>query len=88
MIWERLMSPYLTDRRSWKRRLRGWGTIIFLCLLGAVAAIGVRVLIESVGGAKHTRYEMDVPPQSDSARHEREREERERQGRVVLEKEK
>ena len=83
------MSSYLTHRRSWKQRLRGWGTILFLCLLGAVAAIGVRALIESARGVMHTRYEpVDVPPQPDSARHEREREERERQGRVVLEKEK
>ncbi len=82
------MSPDLTCLRSCKRMLRGWGTILFLCLLGAVAAIGVRALIESAGGVMHTRYEpVDVPPQSDSARHEREREERERQGRVVLEKE-
>jgi hypothetical protein len=65
------MSPTLTCPR-WKRILRGWGTILFLCLLGAVAAIGVRVLIESAGGAKHARYEpVDVPPQSDSPRHER-----------------
>ena len=66
------MSRALTRLRSWKRILRGWGTILFLCLLGAVAAIGVRVLIESTGDAKHTRYEpVDVPSQSDSPRHER-----------------
>jgi hypothetical protein len=54
-----------------------------------VAAIGVRALIESVGEAKHTRYEpVDVPPQSVSPRHEREREEYERRNRIVLEKEK
>lgn len=83
------MSPSHTGRRSWKRRLRGWGTILFLCLLGAAAALGVRVLIESVGDAKHTRYEpVDVPPPSVSPRHEREREEYERRDRVVLEKEK
>ena len=65
------MSPNLTCHRSWKRRLRGWGMILFLCLLGAVAAIGVRVLIESIGDAKHTRYErVDVSPQSVSPRHE------------------
>ncbi len=83
------MSPYLTCRRSWKRRLRGWVTILFLCLLGAVAAVGVRVLIESVGDATYTRYEpVDVPPESVSPRHEREREEYERRNRVVLDKEK
>jgi len=83
------MSPYLTRRRSWKRRLRGWVTILFLCLVGAVAAVGVRVLIESVGDATYTRYEpVDVPPESVSPRHEREREEYERRDRVVLEKEK
>jgi hypothetical protein len=83
------MSPDRTRRRSWKRRLRGWGAILFLCLLGAVAALGVRVLLESVGDAKHTRYEpVDVPPPSVSPRHEREREEYERRDRAVLEKEK
>lgn len=83
------MSPYLTDHRSWKRTMRGWAVILFLCLLGAVAALGVRTLLESVGGAKHTRYEpVDVPPPSVSPRHEREREEYERRDRVVSEKEK
>ena len=83
------MSPDRICHQSWKRRLRGWGTILFLCLLGAVAAIGVRVLIESVGSAGHTRYESaNIPPQTVSPRHERERGEYERQDRVVLEKEK
>ncbi|MDC8450531.1 MAG: hypothetical protein LV473_19565 [Nitrospira sp.] len=60
------MSQDLICRRSWKRRLRGWGTILFLCLLGAVAAIGVRVLIESVGDIRYTRYErVDVSPLAD-----------------------
>lgn len=81
------MSAPLTHQRSWKRKLRGWGVILFLCLLGAAAALGVRVLLESVGTAKHTRYEpVDVPPQSVSPRHEREREEYERRDRAVLEK--
>jgi hypothetical protein len=83
------MSPSVGHRRSWKRKLRGWGMILFLCLLGAVAALGVRTLLESIGTAKHTRYEpVDVPPQSVSPRHEREREEYERRDRVVLEREK
>jgi len=83
------MSPYLTDHRSWKRTMRGWGVILFLCLLGAVAALGVRTLLESIGSAKHTRYEpVDVPPPSVSPRHEREREEYERRDRAVSEKEK
>lgn len=81
------MSHDPTYRRSWKRTLRTWGTILFLCLLGAVAALGVRTLLDSVGSAKHTRYEpVDVPPQSVSPRHEREREELERRDRIVLEK--
>ena len=75
--------------RPWRRRLRGWGTILFLCLLGAVAAIGARVLIESAGDGKHTRYEpIDVQPHSISTHQEREREESEQRDRVVLEKEK
>lgn len=60
------MNPDLICHQSWKRRLRGWGTILFLCLVGAVAAIGVRVLIESVGDIKHPRYErVDVSPFAD-----------------------
>lgn len=83
------MSLSTRHRRSWKSRVWVWGTILLLCLVGAVAAIGVRALIESVGEAKHTRYEpVDVPPQSVSPRHEREREEYERRNRIVLEKEK
>jgi hypothetical protein len=83
------MSSSHTHRWSWKRKLRGWGMILFLCLLGAVAAVGVRVLIESVGDATYTRYEpVDVPPPLVSPRHEREREEYERRDRVVLENEK
>jgi hypothetical protein len=81
------MSSYHRHQRSWKRTLRGWGTILFLCVLGAVAALGVRALLESVGSAKHTRYEpVDVPPQSVSPQHERERQELERRDRIMLEK--
>jgi hypothetical protein len=81
------MSPYLTYHRSWRRSLRGWGAILLLCLLGAMAALGVRTLLESVGSAKHTRYEpVDVPPSSVSPQHERERQELERRDRSVLEK--
>ena len=81
------MSSYLTHKRSWKRTLRGWAAILLLCLLGAVAALGVRALLESVGTARHTRYEpVDVPPQSVSPQHERERQELERRDRLVLEK--
>lgn len=81
------MSSYLAHRRSWKRTLRGWGVILLLCLLGAVAALGIRALLESVGTARHTRYEpVDVPPQSVSPQHERERQELERRDRVVLDK--
>lgn len=83
------MSSSRTRRRSWKRKLREWGAILFLCLLGAAAALGVRTLLESVGEATYTRYEpVDVPPESLSPRHEREREEYERRDRMVLEKEK
>ncbi len=67
--------------------IRRWGAILVLCLLGAVAALGVRALLDSVGTAKHMRYEpVDVPPQSVSPRHEREREELERRDRAVSEK--
>lgn len=69
------MSRDPACRRSWNRILRGWGTILFLCLLGAVAALGVRTLLESVGSPMHTRDEpVDVPPSSIS-QHEREQQE-------------
>lgn len=83
------MSSHRSSRRSWKGTLREWGAILFLCLLGAIAALGVRALLESVGTAKHTRYEpVDVPPHSVSPQHERERQELERRDRAVLEKRK
>lgn len=81
------MNQDRTSRRSWKRTMRTWGAILFLCLLGAVAALGVRALFESVGSAKHTRYEpVDVPPSSVSPQHARERQELERRDRVVRDK--
>jgi hypothetical protein len=81
------MSSYSVHQRSWKQPLRRWGAILFLCLVGAAAALGVRTMLESVGTAKHTRYEpVDVPPQSVSPLHERERQELERRDRVSSEK--
>lgn len=74
------------SRRRWKRRIGFWGSVLIVCLLGAVAALAVRMLLTSVGSAKHTRYEpVDVPPQTVSPRHEREREELERRERTVIE---
>ncbi|MDH4300925.1 MAG: hypothetical protein OEV51_02520, partial [Nitrospira sp.] len=82
-----VMSSYRTHKRSWKRILRGWAALLLLCLFGAVAALGVQTLLDSVGTAKHTRYEpVDVPPQSVSPQHERERQELERRDRAVFEK--
>lgn len=81
------MSSYLAHQRSWKRTLRRWGGVLLLCLMGALAALGVRALLESVGAAKHTRYEpVDVPPRSVSPQHERERQELERRDRLMIEK--
>ena len=74
------------SRRRWKRRIGLWVSVLIVCLLGAVAALGVRTLLTSVGSAKHTRYEpVDVPPQTVSPRHEREREELERRERTMTE---
>lgn len=74
------------SRRRWKRRIGLWVSVLIVCLLGAVAALGVRTLLTSVGSAKHTRYEpVDVPPQTVSPRHEREREELERRERTMAE---
>lgn len=73
-------------RRQWKRRIGFWGGVLLVCLLGAAAALGVRMLLTSVGSAKYTRYEpVDVPPQTVSPRHEREREELERRERAMIE---
>lgn len=81
------MNGYPKHHRSWRRTLRGWGAILVICLLGALAALGIRALLDSVGSAKHTRYEpVDVPPESVSPRHERERGELERRDRAVSER--
>lgn len=81
------MSPMSwKSRRQWKRRIGFWGGVVIVCLLGAGAAVGVRMLLTSVGSAKHTRYEpVDIPPQDISPRHEREREELERRERTMAE---
>jgi hypothetical protein len=61
--------------------------VIALCLLAAVATLGVRSLFTSVGSAKHMRYEpVDVPPQEVSPAHQKEREEYERRDRLLTEK--
>jgi len=73
--------------RRWRRAIRFLGIIVALCLLGALATLGVRSLLTSVGSAKHIRYEpVDVPPQEVSPRHQKEREEYERRERVLTEK--
>ena len=73
--------------RLWRRSIRFLWIVVALCLLGALATLGVRSLLTSVGSAKHTRYEpVDVPPQEVSPRHQREREEYERRERVSTEK--
>jgi hypothetical protein len=77
-----MSSGYPTRPRSWRRRLRTWGAVLILCLLGAAAALGIRGLLNSVGSSRHTRYEpVDVPPAEVSPRHEREREEYQRRER-------
>ena len=73
--------------RLWRRSIRFFGIIVAICLLAALATLGVRSLLTSVGSAKHIRYEpVDVPPQEVSPRHQREREEYERRERVLTEK--
>jgi hypothetical protein len=61
--------------------------VVTLCLLAALATMGMRSLFTSVGSAKYMRYEpVDVPPQEVSPRHQKEREEYERRERVLTEK--
>jgi hypothetical protein len=69
-----------------RRSIRFMGMVVALCLLAALATLGVRLLLTSVGAAKHTRYEpVDVPPQEVSPRHQKEREEYERRERALTE---
>jgi len=80
------MSISHSFRHRRRISMRSWGILVALCLLAALATLGVRVLFTSVGSAKHTRYEpVDVPPQEVSPRHQKEREEYERRDRVVTE---
>ncbi|MEO6545911.1 MAG: hypothetical protein ABIP05_17980 [Nitrospiraceae bacterium] len=70
-----------------RRSLRFVGLVVALCLLGALATLGVRSMFTSVGSAKHMRYEpVDVPPQEVSPRHQKERDEYDRRERAVTEK--
>ncbi len=69
-----------------RRAIRFFGMVVALCLLAALATLGVRSLLTSVGSAKHIRYEpVDVPPQEVSPRHQKERDEYERRDRTVTE---
>jgi hypothetical protein len=78
------ISHWFRHRR--RSSIRFLGIIVALCLLAALATLGVRSLFTSVGSAKHTRYEpVDVPPQEVSPRHQREREEYERRDQVLTE---
>ena len=80
------MSISHSFRHRRRISMRFWGILVALCLLAALATLGVRGLFTSVGSAKHTRYEpVDVPPQEVSPRHQKEREEYERRDRVVTE---
>jgi hypothetical protein len=80
------MSISHSFRHRRRISMRFWGILVALCLLAALATLGVRVLFTSVGSAKHTRYEpVDVPPQEVSPRHQKEREEYERRDRIVTE---
>jgi hypothetical protein len=80
------MSPSHSFKHRQRNSMRFLGILIVLCLLAALATLGVRTLFTSVGSAKHTRYEpVDVPPQEVSPRHQKEREEYERRDRVVTE---
>lgn len=70
-----------------RRAIRFFGLLVALCLLAAIATFGVQSLFNSVGSAKHLRYEpVDVPPEEVSPRHQKEREEYERRERVMTEK--
>lgn len=80
------MSPSCSVKHRQRNSMRFWGILVVLCLLAALATLGVRTLFTSVGSAKHTRYEpVDVPPQEVSPRHQKEREEYERRDRMVTE---
>ena len=81
------MSISHSFRHRRRISMRFWGILVALCLLAALATLGVRVLFTSVGSAKHTRYEpVDVPPQEVSPSHQKEREEYERRERALTEK--
>ena len=82
------MSPsHWFRHQQWRRSIRFLGILVALCLLAAIATLGVRSLLTSVGSAKYIRYEpVDVPPEEVSPRHQKEREEYERRERVLTEK--
>ena len=71
-------------RVYFQQSIRFWIMAVVLCFLTALAAVGIKILFESVGGSTHTRYEpVDVPPAELSPRHAREREELQRREKVV-----
>ena len=53
------------SRRRWKRRIGLWGSLLIVCLPGALAALAVRPPLTSVGSVKHVRFDpVDLPPQA------------------------
>ena len=75
-------------RRTRRRdSIRFWALAIALCFIAALAVLGIKFMLDSVGASKHTRYEpVDVPPRNVSPAHERERQELERRGQAGGEK--
>ena len=78
------MSASVTHQRSWKHTWRIWGFLIFLCLLGVIAALGAWAILKSVRTATHPHY--DAVLLSLFVEQERERQGLERPDRIILEK--
>ena len=54
---------------GWRRRMTFWAIAVVLCLIGALLSLGIQFLFDSVGKARHLRYEpADVPPPEISPR--------------------
>lgn len=83
------MTPSTHYRRHTRvgrrHRLKFWAVAVLVCLGAALLVLGIRAMVDSVGDARHLRYEpVDVPPAEVSPRHTRERDEVQRQEKAAM----
>lgn len=78
-------GPFLRYRhRSWRKDGKFWLVTVGLCVLAALLALGVKILVEGVASTELKRYQpVDIPPEEIAPDKDREREVLKEQGRWI-----